>query len=56
MKEASSMLTGRILPSVAYSMPVTTFSPKQCKNLNTAIDQFMLNKLNVHRNMPKAVI
>ena len=50
------MLTGRILPRITYSMAVTTFSEKQCKGLNTTIDQVMLNKLNVHRNMPKLVI
>lgn len=54
--ESYSMLFSRIVPKVTYSMPLTSFDAKQCKQLNTIIDRVMLNKLNLNRNMPKAVI
>ncbi len=37
-------------------MPTTTFDSKQCKSMNTALDATMLNKLNLNRHMPKAVL
>jgi len=40
--EASGVMSGRSVPSVTYSMPITPFSKKQCKTMNTAINQITL--------------
>ena len=37
-------------------MPVTSFTKDQCKQLNTIMDEVMLNKYQLNRKMPKAVI
>ena len=44
-REAKSLLNGRIVPQVTYSMPVTTFNTDQCSQLNTAINGVVFNKL-----------
>ena len=54
--EAKSMLEGRIIPQVTYSMSLTTFTKLQCKNMNIVIDRTMLNKMGTNRNMPCAVV
>ena len=54
--EAKSMLEGRIIPQVTYSMSLTTFTALQCKNMNIIIDRTMLNKMGTNRNMPRAVV
>ena len=51
-----SLLNARIIPKVAYSMPTTTFSSKQCRAMNTAVDKVIFNKLNFNQHMPKAVM
>ena len=55
-REAHLLLHTRILKTVTYSMPVTSFTTTQCKRLNTIIDKVMLNKLGLNRNMPKIVL
>ena len=55
-EESYLMLITRILPKVTYSMPITMFDKKQCKRLNTPIDQVLLPKLGVNRHMPKAIV
>ena len=52
-REAHFMLSGRIVPQVTYSMPVTSLSSIQCRKMNTAIDRVMLPKLGVNQHMPK---
>ena len=56
-REAHLLLHMRILKTVTYSMPVTSFTPTQCKQLNTIIDKVMLiNKLKLNKNTPKIVL
>ena len=54
-REGHSLLNGRIVPTVTFSMPVTTFTEDQCNQMNTVVNKVMLNKLGVHRNTPHAV-
>ena len=37
-------------------MPVTSFTKDQCKQLNTIMDEVMLNKYQLNRKMPNAVV
>ena len=53
--EAHILMQSRILKIIAYSMPVMSFTKKQCKQLNTTMDRVMLNKYQLHRKIPKAV-
>ena len=41
--EAKSMLEGRIIPQVTYSMSLTTFTKLQCKSMNIVIDRTSMN-------------
>ena len=54
--EAHILIQSRILKIIAHSMPVMSFIKKQCKQLNTTMDRVMLNKYQLNRKMPKAVI
>ena len=54
--EAHLLMQSRILKTIAYPMPVTSFTKDQCKQLNTTMDKVMLNKYQLNRKMPKAVI
>ncbi|KAL7536182.1 hypothetical protein ACHAXR_006960 [Thalassiosira sp. AJA248-18] len=54
--ESHSLLMHYMIPSIAYPMAGTTFSPTQCSDLNGILDRVMLNKLHVNRNMPRAVV
>ena len=44
LEESYSMMHQQILTKVTYLMPVSTFNLKQCKSMNTVIDEVMLNE------------
>jgi hypothetical protein len=46
----------RFKPAVGYCLPVTTFSDKQCNNIQSPFYQVALPKSGMNRHMPKAVI
>ena len=46
----------RFKPAVSYCLPVTTFSDKQCNNIQSPFYQVALPKSGMNRHMPKAVI
>ena len=51
------MLTGRTVPHVAYSMPVTTFTANECITMITVFNnKVMFNKLGFNRKMPLVVM
>ena len=52
----TSLINTRAIPAVTYSMPTTTFSTKQCGEMNTALDPVAFNKLNFNQHMPKAAM
>ena len=54
--ETHLLMQSRILKTVAYSMPITSFMKKQCGELNTIMDKVMLNKYHLNQKTPKAVI
>ena len=56
LQESYLMLTTHIVPATTYSLTVTTFTQKQCKQLNIAMDSVLLNKLRINRHMPRAVV
>ena len=56
LHEVHHLMHPRIMPATIYPMTVTTFTAKQCKQLNTAIDAVMLNKYRMNRHTPKAVV
>ncbi|KAL7527529.1 hypothetical protein ACHAXR_002003 [Thalassiosira sp. AJA248-18] len=55
-RESQSLLMNYMLPSITYPMAGTTFSQKQCKDLNIILNRVLLNKLHVNRNMSCAVV
>ena len=56
LREAHSLMESRVIPSVTYSMPITSFTDKECRNLNKIIDSTMVNKYRYNRHMPRAVM
>ena len=54
--ETYSMLMQRIIPCTTYPMGLTSFSTKQCKRLNTIIDEIIIPKLTMNRHTPKAAL
>ena len=54
--ETHLLIQSRILKTIAYSMPVTCFSKKQCRKLKTITDRVILNKYQRKRNTPKTVV
>ena len=56
LRKAHTLMDSRVIPNVRYSMPLTSFTRKECKNLNTAIDKNMVNKYRYNRHMPRTVL
>jgi hypothetical protein len=54
--EARQLLYERLVPKVDYSLHLTSFSEKQCEDLNTVVRQHFLPKLGFNRNTPTAVV
>ena len=54
--QAYSLLHPRIIPKISFPMALTSFTNEQCRQLNTALDPTMLNKLHINQHAPKAAL
>ena len=56
LRKAHSLMTTCIIPTVTYSMSVTLFNPKQCKDLNIALGNTMVNKYKFNKHMKREAL
>lgn len=56
LKYMHNMFHTRIIPKTAYSMATTSFTTKECAQLNTILDKAVLPKMRYNRHTPKAVL
>ena len=54
--KAYSLMTTHLIRIITYTVPVSLFNPKQCKDLNTAINITMVNKYTLNKHMVRAAL
>lgn len=53
LREAHTLVDDRVILSVPYSMPLTSFTQQECKNLNTVINRTVLNTYRFNQHIPR---
>jgi hypothetical protein len=43
-------------PAITYCLPITTFNPAECKNIQSPFFMALLPKLGLNRHMPRALL
>lgn len=54
--ETQQLLTQRLIPKLSYALHGTSFTLKQCKQINTLIRRTIVPRVRLNRNFPSAVL